>query len=120
MSEETRNQQPSLSPRQHQILKLLQAGKVNKAVAQELGIGLGTVKQHIVAIFKKLQVSNRAMAVSHGIDIFQAEQSRTSNLPKADLLENRPCVVLSIALPTRCQPPLREAHVRFSGGYCLC
>ncbi len=99
MSEETRNQHPSLSQRQHQILKLLQAGKVNKAVAQELGIGLGTVKQHIVAIFKKLQVTNRAMAVSHGIDIFQAEQSRASTLPMAALLENRPCVVLSIALP---------------------
>ncbi len=99
MSEEQRNTKPGLSQRQHQILKLLQAGKVNKAVAQELGIGLGTVKQHIVAIFKKLQVSNRAMAVSHGIDIFQAEQSRASTLPMADLLDNRPCVVLSIALP---------------------
>ena len=99
MSEETRNPQPGLSPRQHQILKLLQAGKVNKAVAQELGIGLGTVKQHIVAIFKKLHVSNRAMAVSHSMDIFQVQQGRTSTLPMSELLENRPCVVLSIALP---------------------
>ncbi|MFA5826383.1 MAG: LuxR C-terminal-related transcriptional regulator [Gallionellaceae bacterium] len=101
MSEETRNiPQPELSQRQHQILKLLQAGKVNKDVAQELGIGLGTVKQHIVAIFKKLNVSNRAMAASHGMEIFQAQQNRTSTLPMADLLESRPCVVLSIALPT--------------------
>jgi DNA-binding CsgD family transcriptional regulator len=90
---------PELSQRQHQILKLLQAGKVNKDVAQELGIGLGTVKQHIVAIFKKLNVSNRAMAVSHGLEIFQAQKNRTSTLPMADLLESRPCVVLSVALP---------------------
>lgn len=101
MSDETRNiPQPELSQRQHQILKLLQAGKVNKDVAQELGIGLGTVKQHIVAIFKKLNVSNRAMAVSHGMEIFQAQKNRSATLPMADLLENRPCVVLSIALPT--------------------
>lgn len=99
MSEDTRNPQPELSQRQHQILKLLQAGKVNKAVAEELGIGLGTVKQHLVAIFKKLNVSNRAMAVSHGMGVLQAQQSRTASLPMADLLEKRPCVVLSIALP---------------------
>ena len=99
MSEDRHNPQPELSQRQHQILKLLQAGKVNKAVAQELGIGLGTVKQHIVAIFKKLNVSNRAMAASHGMEIFQAQQGRAATLPMADLLENRPCVVLSIALP---------------------
>lgn len=104
MSEETRNTPPELSQRQHQILKLLQAGKVNKAVAEELGIGLGTVKQHIVAIFKKLHVSNRAMAVSHGMEIFQAQQSRAATLPMSDLLANRPCVVLSIALPADANP----------------
>lgn len=91
--------QPELSQRQYQILKLLQAGKVNKDVASELGIGLGTVKQHIVAIFKKLNVSNRAMAASHGVEIFREQDSRSAALPKADLLECRPCVVLSIALP---------------------
>ena len=105
MSEETRNiPQPELSQRQLQILKLLQAGKVNKDVAQELGIGLGTVKQHIVAIFKKLNVSNRAMAASHGMEIFQAQQNRVATLPMADLLESRPCVVLSIALPADASP----------------
>ncbi|MDD2915756.1 MAG: LuxR C-terminal-related transcriptional regulator [Gallionella sp.] len=98
MNGKTRNQ-PELSQRQHQILKLLQAGKVNKEVAQELGIGLGTVKQHLVAIFKKLNVSNRAMAVSHGMEMLHEQESRESVLPMADLLECRPCVVLSIALP---------------------
>lgn len=91
--------QPELSQRQLQILKLLQAGKVNKEVAQELGIGLGTTKQHIVAIFKKLNVSNRAMAASYGMEIFHEQESRGAALPMADLLECRPCVALSIALP---------------------
>ena len=96
--------QLDLSPRQHQILKLLQAGKVNKEVAQELGIGLGTVKQHIVAIFKKLKVSNRAMAASHGMEISHEQANRSAALPMADLLECRPCVVLSIALPQEVSP----------------
>lgn len=95
---------PELSPRQLQILKLLQAGKVNKEVAQELGIGLGTVKQHIVAIFKKLNVSNRAMAATHGMELFLEQESRNASLPMASLLACRPCVVLSIALPQDAPP----------------
>ncbi len=91
--------QPELSQRQHQILKLLQAGKVNKEVAQELGIGLGTVKQHIVAIFRKLNVSNRTMAASQGMEVLHGQETRDTMSPMADVLECRPCVVLSIALP---------------------
>lgn len=113
MSECTHHPQPELTPRQQQILKLLQAGKVNKAVAEELGIGLGTVKQHIVAIFKKLKVSNRAMAAIHGMEIVQArQQSRTETLPKTSLLESRPCVVLSLALP----PEAAQRSVRLMYG----
>ncbi len=97
--------QQELSQRQHQILKLLQAGKVNKEVANELGIGLGTVKQHLVAIFKKLNVSNRAMAASHGMEIFHEQETRNTPLPMAGLLECRPCVVLSIALPQEASHP---------------
>lgn len=91
--------QPELTQRQQQILKLLQAGKVNKEVARELGIGLGTVKQHIVALFKKLNVRNRAMAASYGMGIVHGQESRGTTLTMDGLLECRPCVVLSIALP---------------------
>jgi len=89
-----------LSPRQHQILDLLRAGKVNKEIANELGIGLGTVKQHVVALFKKLDVSNRAMAVSRGMQLQPAPRSdAVPALASEGLLEYRPCVVLSVALP---------------------
>lgn len=91
--------QPELTPRQSQILELLQAGKVNKEVARELDIGIGTVKQHIVALFKKLHVSNRAMAVSRGMDRRHEQERRGSSLAAEGLLERRPCVVLSVALP---------------------
>jgi len=91
--------QPDLTQRQRQILKLLQAGKVNKEVARELDIGVGTVKQHIVALFKKLNVTNRAMAVSRGMDILHEQENHGSKLSVDGLLERRPCVVLSVALP---------------------
>lgn len=89
-----------LTQRQQQILGLLQAGKVNKEIANELGIGLGTVKQHVVALFKKLKVRNRAMAVSRGLNMQPAARPENAPYPSSDgLLERRPCVVLSIALP---------------------
>jgi len=91
--------QPELTQRQRQILKLLQAGKVNKEVARELDIGVGTVKQHIVALFKKLNVTNRAMAVSRGMDMLHGQENHGAKLNVDGLLERRPCVVLSMALP---------------------
>lgn len=87
---------PELSPRQRQILDLLRAGKVNKEIANELGIGLGTVKQHIVAIFKKLKVRNRAAAVS--CDLQRGQPEAEAPVFAAGLLERRPCVVLSLVL----------------------
>lgn len=89
--------QAELTLRQRQILKLLRAGKVNKEIASELGIGVGTVKQHVVAIFKRLNVKNRAMAASSGAGMLQEEGGAT--LATDGLLERRPCVVLSMALP---------------------
>jgi len=102
---ERHKQFSDLTPRQLQILKLLQAGKPNKALSEELGIGLGTVKQHLVALFKKLNVKNRAMAVSLAADLQQEqESSRPSSLRTAVLLDSRPCVVLSISLPQDAPP----------------
>lgn len=99
-----------LSPRQRQILDLLQAGKVNKEIANELGIGLGTVKQHVVALFKKLNVKNRAMAVSRGLDRRPALEERSSLIVDG-MLERRPCVVLSLALPEDAEPSaVRRLH----------
>lgn len=106
MNELNRQKQFSdLTPRQLQILKLLQAGKPNKELSEELGIGLGTVKQHLVALFKKLKVKNRAMAVSLAIDIQQEQETpRLSSLRTTILLDRRSCVVLSVSLPQDADP----------------
>lgn len=106
--------QPELSARQRQILELLKAGKVNKEIANELGIGLGTVKQHVVALFKKLHVRNRTMAVSHGLSL--AADTPAERAPVIDgLLERRPCVVLSVCLPISAPgEAVRQLHNTFS------
>ena len=55
-----------LSGRQQEILRLLSLGRSNKEIADQLGLTTGTVKQHIYALFRKLGVSNRTMAVVRG------------------------------------------------------
>lgn len=52
-----------LTPKQFQVLKHLQSGLLNKQIAFDLNITEATVKAHISAIFKKLQVNNRTQAV---------------------------------------------------------
>ena len=55
-----------LSARQQEILRLLSLGRSNKEIANQLGLATGTVKQHMYALFRKLGVSNRTMAVVRG------------------------------------------------------
>lgn len=108
---QTSSPQSELTQRQHQILKLLQAGKVNKEIANELGIGLGTVKQHVVALFKRLNVRNRAMAASTGVSTVRGTEEGGATLAADGLLERRPCVVLSTALPDDAEPAMvRRLH----------
>ncbi|MBF0462835.1 MAG: AAA family ATPase [Magnetococcales bacterium] len=57
----------ALTERQREILQLVQDGKANKEVANQLGISEGTVKQHLVTIFRHLKVRNRTMAANLGI-----------------------------------------------------
>jgi DNA-binding NarL/FixJ family response regulator len=52
-----------LTPRQLEVLALLARGMPNKLIARELGLSEGTVKVHLLAIFRALDVSNRTEAV---------------------------------------------------------
>jgi DNA-binding NarL/FixJ family response regulator len=53
-----------LTERQLQVLRLLAAGKPNKAICRELDIEEGTVKAHIATVFRVLDVANRTEAAS--------------------------------------------------------
>jgi two-component system response regulator DegU len=53
-----------LTPRQLEILRLIAAGVTNKEIASKLFLSEATVKRETNAIFVKLEVSDRAQAVS--------------------------------------------------------
>lgn len=51
-----------LSPRENEILSLISDGLTNGEIAKKLHIEVGTVKNHVHSILKKLNVSNRKEA----------------------------------------------------------
>ena len=60
----------ALTPQQHNILRLIVAGKPNKIIAYDLGIAETTVKAHITVILRKLGVFSRTQAVLAARDYF--------------------------------------------------
>ena len=58
---------PLLTPREIEVLAAIGNGLSNKAVAQQLGISLHTVKFHVEALLRKLGASSRTEAVHKGL-----------------------------------------------------
>ena len=54
---------PALTPRQQQVLGALARGLSNKAIARELDLAEGTVKQHVHAIYRTMGVDSRTEAL---------------------------------------------------------
>jgi len=52
----------SLTPQQYRVLELVAQGKLNKQIADRMGIQERTVKAHLQAIFEKLGARNRTQA----------------------------------------------------------
>jgi len=50
-----------MTRREIEIANLISMGLTNQDIAEDLGIGLGTVKTHLLRVFQKLGVSNRTM-----------------------------------------------------------
>ena len=53
-----------LSKREIELLDLLSKGLLYKEISSQLGIKVGTVKQHIHNIYEKLQVNNKTEAIN--------------------------------------------------------
>lgn len=68
---ESEIQQPILSNREREILKLIAKGNSNQEIADELYLSLGTVKSYVRMILNKLSVDDRvqaaALAVREGL-----------------------------------------------------
>jgi two-component system, NarL family, nitrate/nitrite response regulator NarL len=70
-NDDTESPFEDLTPRETEILALLAEGQSNKVIARNLGISDGTVKLHVKAILRKLNVHSRVeaavLAVEHGM-----------------------------------------------------
>lgn len=56
-----------LTPRERQVLELVSRGLSNRAIAQELGVGVDTVKTHVSHVLRKLGAPSRSAAMAEGI-----------------------------------------------------
>lgn len=60
-----------LTEREIDVLRLLAQGLVNQQIAEELHLSVGTVRNHVSAIFTKLEVNDRTqaaiIAIRHGL-----------------------------------------------------
>ena len=62
VEQETARRLSRLTPQQFKVLGLLAQGRLNKQIADDLGIQERTVKAHVSAIFDRLGVRNRTQA----------------------------------------------------------
>ena len=75
---------PRLSPREMSILRCLIVGDSNKCIARKIDIAEATVKVHIKAILRKVQVQNRTQAAIWGVNhAFLAQAPNTSLAPSS-------------------------------------
>lgn len=59
--------QPALTTRETQVIKLLAQGMRNKEIALRLNISTETVRVHVKSAFKKFNVHDRTAALTHAI-----------------------------------------------------
>ncbi len=69
LAEQSPEASAQLSPRLEEVRALLRMGMTNKAIAQQLNISEGTVKNYMSEIFKQLNVTNRTQAARFDEDL---------------------------------------------------
>ena len=75
-----------LTPRQTDVLGLLLQGKPNKLIARELGLSVETVKDHVAAVLRALDVTSRTQAV---LAVSQMQQQAAQNARPPSNLNSR-------------------------------
>ena len=62
--EKPSSEMDKLSQREYEVLSLLAKGYLYKEIAEQLGIGLGSVRTYILRIYEKLHVQSRGQAAA--------------------------------------------------------
>lgn len=63
-----RQQRPELTVREGEVLDLIVQGLLNKEIADRLGVAEITIKQHVSAILRKLDVQDRTQAAMAAVE----------------------------------------------------
>jgi DNA-binding NarL/FixJ family response regulator len=58
---------PALTPRQRDLLALLQQGFDNQTIAQRMGLSIKTIENHLTRLYRQLNVQSRLEAVNYAI-----------------------------------------------------
>lgn len=90
------------TPRQIELISLLAEGKSNKEIADDLHIAYGTVKQHLVALFRKLAVTSRnkaALVAQQLVRETQRSPQQTSALAAAESYKWRMLSAVAVVFP---------------------
>lgn len=65
--EEERSIDPAITPRELDILKLVGEGRSNREISDELGLTVGTVKNHMSQLMDKLELRDRTQLAIYAI-----------------------------------------------------
>jgi len=71
-----RSREPSLTPRERQVVQLIGQGASNRDIASRLGVSIDTVKHHLTNVFNKVGVASRLELAVYAIDRGLAEKKR--------------------------------------------
>lgn len=72
-----------LTPQQAQIYAMVAAGMLNKQIGYELGISVPTVKSHVTAVLRTLQVRDRKQLIimAKSLEMFEQDEFRAAPDP---------------------------------------
>lgn len=68
-SQDPKNQDINLTPREKEVLDFLSRGASNKEIANELGLQVVTVKLHVRGLCRKLDANNRTQAAMKAVQL---------------------------------------------------
>jgi pimeloyl-ACP methyl ester carboxylesterase/DNA-binding CsgD family transcriptional regulator len=67
----SRGRPDGLTPREHDVLRLIAGGATNGQIAADLGISINTVERHVTNLYRRIDVRSRAeataWAIRHGV-----------------------------------------------------